>query len=328
MDYRKAGVNIDAGEKLVEMIKPLAKATRRPEVITDIGGFSALFDGKFKKYKHPVLVSSTDGVGTKLKLAFLLNKHNTVGLDLVAMSVNDIITCGAEPLFFLDYFACGKLDPKNAAQVISGIAAGCKQAHCTLIGGETAEMPGFYPAGEYDLAGFVVGVVDKSLIIDGSRIKPGDIVLGLPSSGPHSNGYSLIRKIFNDKELKKYQRELFAPTRIYVKEILNAIRYTPNAIKGIAHITGGGFLDNIPRILPANCQVIIQEGSWKLPPVFIVMQEKGKVPFKEMYRTFNMGIGLVLIVAEKDVPKISALLKDSIIIGRVAKGNRDEVKIV
>jgi len=310
------------------MIKPLAKATRRPEVIADIGGFSALFDGKFKKYKHPVLVSSTDGVGTKLKLAFLLNKHNTVGLDLVAMSVNDIITCGAEPLFFLDYFACGKLDPKIAAQVISGIAAGCKQANCTLIGGETAEMPGFYPAGEYDLAGFVVGVVDKSKIIDGSKIRPGDIVLGLPSSGPHSNGYSLIRKIFTDRELKKYQKELFAPTKIYVQEVLSAVRRLPSAIKGIAHITGGGFLDNIPRILPAHCQVVIQEGNWKIPPVFVVMQEKGKVPFKEMYRTFNMGIGLVLIVAEKDVPRVSALLKGSIIIGQVTKGNKDEVKIV
>ncbi|MDD5259332.1 MAG: phosphoribosylformylglycinamidine cyclo-ligase [bacterium] len=328
MDYRKAGVNINAGERLVEMIKPLAKATRRPEVIADIGGFSALFDGKFKKYKHPVLVSSTDGVGTKLKLAFLLNKHNTVGLDLVAMSVNDIITCGAEPLFFLDYFACGKLDPKIAAQVISGIAAGCKQANCTLIGGETAEMPGFYPAGEYDLAGFVVGVVDKSKIIDGSKIRPGDIVLGLPSSGPHSNGYSLIRKIFTDRELKKYQKELFAPTKIYVQEVLSAVRRLPSAIKGIAHITGGGFLDNIPRILPAHCQVVIQEGNWKIPPVFVVMQEKGKVPFKEMYRTFNMGIGLVLIVAEKDVPRVSALLKGSIIIGQVTKGNKDEVKIV
>lgn len=328
MDYRKAGVNIDAGEKLVELIKPLAKATSRPEVIADIGGFSALFDGKFKNYKHPVLVSSTDGVGTKLKLAFLLNKHTTVGIDLVAMGVNDLITCGAEPLFFLDYFACGKLDTKTASQVIKGIAEGCKQAHCALIGGETAEMPGFYPPGEYDLAGFVVGVVDKNKVIDGSKIKSGDIVLGLPSSGPHSNGYSLIRKIFNNNELKKYQRELFAPTKIYVKEILTANRQLPNVIKGIAHITGGGFLDNIPRILPSDCQVIIQEGNWKIPPVFMTLQEKGKVPFKEMYRTFNMGIGLVLIVAEKDVPRISAQLKDSIIIGQVAKGNREEVKIV
>jgi phosphoribosylformylglycinamidine cyclo-ligase len=328
LDYRKAGVNIDAGEKLVELIKPLAKATRRPEVIADIGGFSALFDGSFKKYKHPVLVSSTDGVGTKLKLAFLLNKHTTVGIDLVAMSVNDIITCGAEPLFFLDYFACGKLETKKAAQVIKGIAEGCKQAHCTLIGGETAEMPGFYPAGEYDLAGFAVGVVDKDKIINGSRIKPGDIVLGLPSSGPHSNGYSLIRKIFSNRELIKYQRELFAPTEIYVKELLNAMRCAPYAIKGIAHITGGGFLDNIPRILPHNCQVTIREGNWKIPPVFMTMQEKGKVPLAGMYRTFNMGIGLVLIVSEKDLPAVSALLKRAIIIGSVGKGNKDEVIII
>lgn len=328
MDYRKAGVNIDAGEKLVELIKPLAKATKRPEVIADIGGFSALFDGQFKKYKHPILVSSSDGVGTKLKLAFLLHKHNTVGIDLVAMGVNDLITCGAEPLFFLDYFACGKLDTKIASQVIKGIAEGCKQANCALIGGETAEMPGFYPSGEYDLAGFVVGVVEKNKVIDGSKIKPGDIVLGLPSSGPHSNGYSLIRKIFSNSELKKYQSELFAPTKIYVKEILNTIRYAPNAIKGIAHITGGGFLDNIPRILPADCQVIIQEGNWKIPPVFMKMRDQGKVPPREMYRTFNMGIGLVLIVSEKDLPKVCSLLKNVIIIGQISKGNKEEVKIV
>lgn len=328
MDYCKAGVNIDAGEKLVAMIKPLAKATRRPEVIGSIGGFSALFDGRFNNYKHPVLVSSTDGVGTKLKLAFLLNKHNTVGIDLVAMGVNDLITCGAEPLFFLDYFACGKLDTRIASQVIKGIAEGCRQAHCALTGGETAEMPGFYPPGEYDLAGFVVGVVDKNKIIDGSRIKPGDIVLGLPSSGPHSNGYSLIRKIFSDKELRKYQKELFAPTKIYVKEILNTVRCLPNAVKGIAHITGGGFLDNIPRILPAHCQVIIREGNWKIPPVFMKMREKGEVPLREMYRTFNMGIGLVLIISEKDLPKIISLLKNAIIIGQVSKGNKDEVKII
>ncbi len=328
MDYRKAGVNIDAGEKLVAMIKPLAKATRRPEVIGSIGGFSALFDGRFKNYKHPVLVSSTDGVGTKLKLAFLLHKHNTVGIDLVAMGVNDLITCGAEPLFFLDYFACGKLDTKIASQVIKGIAEGCKQANCALIGGETAEMPGFYPAGEYDLAGFVVGVVDQDKVIDGSKIKPGDILLGLPSSGPHSNGYSLIRKIFSDKELRKYQKELFAPTKIYVREVLSAIRHLPSAIKGIAHITGGGFLDNIPRILPPNCQVIIREGNWKIPPVFLTLQEKGKVPPREMYRTFNMGIGLVLIVSEKDLPQVSSLLKNAILIGQVSKGNRNEVKII
>ncbi len=310
------------------MIKPLARATRRPEVIADIGGFSALFDGSFKNYKHPALVSSTDGVGTKLKLAFLLNKHNTVGIDLVAMSVNDIITCGAEPLFFLDYFACGKLEPKIAAKVIGGITAGCQQAHCALIGGETAEMPGFYPAGEYDLAGFVVGVVDKSKIIDGSKIKPGDIVMGLPSSGPHSNGYSLIRKVFNNAELKKYQKELFAPTKIYVREVLNAVRCLPNAVKGIAHITGGGVLDNIPRILPDNCQVTIREGSWKIPSIFMTMQEKGKIPFKEMYRTFNMGLGLVLIVAKQDVSRLKTLLKGSVIIGQVAKGNKEEVRII
>lgn len=328
MDYRKAGVNIDAGEKLVELIKPLAKATRRPEVIADIGGFSALFDGSLRKYKHPVLVSSTDGVGTKLKLAFLLNKHDTVGVDLVAMSVNDIVTCGAEPLFFLDYFACGRLDVRTASKVIKGIAEGCKQAGCTLIGGETAEMPGFYPPGEYDLAGFAVGVVDKDKIINGKNIKPGDIIIGLPSSGPHSNGYSLIRKVFNNAGLKKYQKELFAPTKIYVREILNAIRYTPNAVKGLAHITGGGFLDNIPRILPVGCQVRIEAGSWPLPEIFYLMEQKGNVPVQEMYRTFNMGIGMIVIAAKERAAALLKLFKDGKIIGQVVKGNRDEVKIV
>ncbi len=328
MDYRKAGVNINAGERLVEMIKPLAKATRRPEVIADIGGFSALFDGSFRKLRHPVLVSSTDGVGTKLKLAFLLNKHDTVGIDLVAMGVNDIITCGAEPLFFLDYFACGRLDVKNASKVIKGIAEGCKQAGCTLIGGETAEMPGFYPPGEYDLAGFAVGVVDKDKIINGKNIKPGDLVIGLPSSGPHSNGYSLIRKIFTNVELKKYQKELFAPTKIYVREILNAIRYMPNTIKGLAHITGGGFLDNIPRILPPQCQVQINAGAWPLPEIFYLMEQKGNVPVEEMYRTFNMGIGMIMIVAKDRSAALLKLFKDGKVLGQVVKGNRDEVKIV
>ena len=328
MDYRKAGVNIDAGEKLIELIKPLAKATKRPEVLADIGGFSASFDGSFKKLKHPVLVSSTDGVGTKLKLAFLLNQHDTVGIDLVAMSVNDIITCGAEPLFFLDYFACGRLDVKTASKVIKGIAEGCKQASCTLIGGETAEMPGFYPPGEYDLAGFVVGVVDKQKLIDGKNIKPGDLVLGLPSSGPHSNGYSLIRKIFSNAELKKHQKELFAPTKIYVREVLSAIRHLPSAIKGIAHITGGGFLDNIPRILPAGCQVLIKKGSWDIPSIFGMLQNKGRVPEQEMYRTFNMGIGLVIITAAKDAVKLKSLLKGARIIGQVRKGDHEEVKLI
>lgn len=328
MDYKKAGVDIDAGEKLVNLIKPLAKQTRRPEVIADIGGFSALFDGRFKNYHHPVLVSSTDGVGTKLKLAFLLNKHNTVGIDLVAMGVNDIITCGAEPLFFLDYFACGKLDIKIAGQVVKGIAEGCRQAKCTLIGGETAEMPGFYPAGEYDLAGFAVGVVDKNKIINGSKIKAGDVVIGLPSTGPHSNGYSLIRKVFSDEELKKYSKELFAPTKIYVSEILQITRKDSKLIKGIAHITGGGLLDNIPRILPEHCQVVIGKESWKIPRIFSLLQEKGRIAETDMFRTFNMGIGLVIVVAKTEAGAIKKLLPQAKVIGTIVKGSKDEVRII
>jgi len=302
LTYRDAGVDIDAGDALVERIKPAAKRTMRPEVLAGIGGFGALFEIS-KKYREPVLVSGTDGVGTKLKLAFHLNKHDTIGQDLVAMSVNDILVQGAEPLFFLDYFACGKLDVDVAAQVIEGIAKGCELAGCALIGGETAEMPGMYPDGEYDLAGFAVGAVEKSAIINGGTIKPGDVVLGLASSGAHSNGYSLIRRIierakpdlganFHGKTLAE---AVLAPTRIYVKPLLALMQALP--VKGLAHITGGGLLDNIPRILQPGLTAVLDHSGWDLPPLFQWLQREGNVADAEMHRVFNCGIGMVVVVA-------------------------------
>lgn len=328
LDYGKAGVNINLGDKLVELIKPMAKRTKRPEVLAGIGGFSALFDGRFRKMRHPVIVSSTDGVGTKLKLAFLLNRHSTVGIDLVAMGVNDIITCGAEPLFFLDYFACGKLNIRTASLVIKGIAEGCLQAGCALIGGETAEMPGFYKPGEYDLAGFAVGVVDREKIIDGKTIRPGDAILGLPSTGPHSNGYSLIRKVFSPGELKKYGNKLIAPTRIYAGEVETVTRKMPGAVKGLAHITGGGLLENVPRILPKNCRAVIGEKSCRAPEIFRLIQKRGGVARKEMFRAFNMGIGMVIVAGKKEVPGIKRILPAAVTIGEIVKGNSEEVAII
>ncbi len=309
--YAKSGVNIDAGNELVKRIK---------KKLPKIGGFGGSFPLAGTKYN---LVSSTDGVGTKLKLAFLLGKHDTVGIDLVAMNVNDIICCGAKPLFFLDYFACGKLDVNLAEKVISGIKKGCDISGCALIGGETAEMPGFYPTGEYDLAGFAVGSLEKGKEITGKNMRPGDIVIGIPSSGPHSNGYSLIRKVFSNKELKKYAKELLAPTRIYVKDILSllsAIRYPLNAITGIAHITGGSFYDKIGRIVPEGCRVVIEKNSWKVPKIFKIVQQKGNVPEKEIYRTLNMGIGMAVIVRPAVSGRVLKCLKGSKIIGRVIKG--------
>jgi phosphoribosylformylglycinamidine cyclo-ligase len=305
LSYRDAGVDIDAGDQLVENIKPYAKRTMRPEVLGDIGGFGALVEIS-KKYKNPVLVSGTDGVGTKLKLAFMLNRHDTVGIDLVAMSVNDILVQGAEPLYFLDYFACGKLDVAVATDVIKGIAAGCEQAGCALIGGETAEMPGMYPAGEYDLAGFAVGVVEKDQVITGKTIQPGDVVLGLASSGAHSNGYSLIRKIIErsgiDLNADFHGRPLadvvLAPTRIYVKPLLALMASLP--VKGMAHITGGGLLENIPRVLPENLTAVLQKDRWIMPPLFSWMQKEGGVLDTEMHRTFNCGIGMAVIVSAAD----------------------------
>jgi len=295
-------VDIDAGDALVEAIKPFAKRTLRPEVLAGIGGFGALAEIP-KKYREPVLVSGTDGVGTKLKLAFQLGVHDTVGIDLVAMSVNDILTQGAEPLFFLDYFACGKLDVAVATEVVKGIARGCEFAGCALIGGETAEMPGMYPEGEYDLAGFAVGVVEKSAIIDGRGIAPGDVVLGLASSGAHSNGYSLIRGILErakpdlkaDFHGRSLGSALLEPTRIYVKPLLALMRQLP--VKGMAHITGGGLVENLPRVLPDSMKAVIARSSWKVPPLFEWLQREGNVAEAEMQRVFNCGIGMTVVVA-------------------------------
>jgi len=302
LSYRSAGVDIDAGDALVEAIKPFARRTMRPEVLAGIGGFGALFEIS-KKYREPVLVSGTDGVGTKLKLAFHLNRHDTVGIDLVAMSVNDILVQGAEPLFFLDYFACGKLDVATATDVVKGIAQGCEQAGCALIGGETAEMPGMYPEGEYDLAGFAVGAVEKSAIIDGRSIAPGDVVLGLASSGAHSNGYSLVRKILEraqpdlnaDFHGRPLADVLIAPTRIYVKPLLALMQSLP--VKGMAHITGGGLLENVPRVLPDAVTAVLERSAWPRPPLFDWLQREGNVAEAEMHRVFNCGIGMAVVVA-------------------------------
>jgi len=317
LTYRDAGVDIDAGDALIERIKPFAKKTMRREVLAGIGGFGALFELS-KKFREPVLVSGTDGVGTKLKLAFQLNRHDTVGQDLVAMSVNDILVQGAEPLFFLDYFACGKLDIATAASVIQGIAKGCELAGCALIGGETAEMPSMYPEGEYDLAGFAVGAVEKSQIIDGLSIAPGDVVLGLASSGAHSNGYSLIRKILErahvtpadlaaDFHGRPFAEALMAPTRIYVKSLLALMQALP--VKGMAHITGGGLTENVPRVLPEGVTAALQRRLWPLPPLFQWLQQQGQVADAEMHRVFNCGIGMAVIVAAEHEARAIALLE-------------------
>lgn len=317
--YKDAGVDIAAGNNFVNLIKPLVKSTHRPEVLTDIGGFGGLFSLNSSKYKKPVLVSGTDGVGTKLKLAFLANKHDTVGIDLVAMCVNDIIVQGAEPLFFLDYLATGHLLPEKSAQIISGIADGCRQAGCALIGGETAEMPGFYSDEEYDLAGFTVGVVEQDKIIDGSGISIGNKLIGIASSGLHSNGFSLARKLlFEQLALsidsilpetgKTVAEELLVPTKIYVRPLLKLLQ--DYIIHGMAHITGGGLLENIPRVLPKNCCAKINIDSWQRPPLFEILQQAGNVEQSEMYRTFNMGIGMVLSVSENDANAITKCLKD------------------
>ncbi len=302
LSYRDAGVDIDAGNALVDRIKPFVARTRRPEVLGGLGGFGALFELP-EGYRKPVLVSGTDGVGTKLKLAFELNRHDTIGQDLVAMSVNDILVQGAEPLFFLDYFACGRLDVDTAEQVIAGIARGCELAGCALIGGETAEMPGMYPPGEYDLAGFAVGVVEKSQIIDGTGIRQGDLVLGLASSGAHSNGYSLIRRIIErarpdmqaDFHGRSFAETVLAPTRIYVKPILALMQAVP--VKGLAHITGGGLVGNVPRILPPGLTAVLDKTAWPMPPLFHWLQREGNVADAEMHRVFNCGIGMVVVLA-------------------------------
>jgi len=313
LSYRDAGVDIEAGDALVERIKPFAKRTLRPEVLAGIGGFGGLVEIG-KRFRDPVLVSGTDGVGTKLMLAFALNRHDTVGIDLVAMSVNDILVQGAEPLFFLDYFACGKLDVDVAAAVIKGIATGCEQAGCSLIGGETAEMPGMYREGEYDLAGFAVGVVEKSGIIDGRSIAPGDAVLGIASSGPHSNGFSLIRSILKASgadldspfDATTIGGALLAPTRIYVKPVLALMHDVP--VKGMAHITGGGLLENVPRMLPPGMQARLSRSTWDRPTIFDWLQRHGNVADDEMHRVFNCGIGMVVVVAAEHADRALKLL--------------------
>jgi len=314
LSYRDAGVDIDAGDALVEAIKPLAKRTMREGVLGGIGGFGGLFEIS-KKFKEPVLVSGTDGVGTKLKLAFDLNRHDTVGIDLVAMSVNDILVQGAEPLFFLDYFACGKLDVATATAVVSGIAKGCEESGCALLGGETAEMPGMYPDGEYDLAGFAVGAVEKSQIIDGSKIVPGDVVLGLASSGIHSNGYSLVRKIIDvakpdlegDFHGRKLADVLMAPTRLYVKPLLALM--AAMEVKGLVHITGGGLVENIPRVLKDDLTAVLDGKSWTMPPLFQWLQQHGGVADAEMHRVFNCGIGMTVIVSKENADAAFAQLQ-------------------
>jgi phosphoribosylformylglycinamidine cyclo-ligase len=318
LSYKDAGVDIDAGDALVDRIKPLAKKTMRDGVLAGIGGFGALFEVP-KRYKEPVLVSGTDGVGTKLRMAFALDRHDTVGIDLVAMSVNDILVQGAEPLFFLDYFACGRLDVDRAAAVVGGVAKGCEISGCALIGGETAEMPDMYPDGEYDLAGFAVGVVEKTKAIQGATISAGDVILGLASSGPHSNGYSLIRKIVERAcgaitpaalaqtlEGKPLADWLMAPTRIYVKPVLEALKSID--IKGMAHITGGGLVENIPRMLDPSLQVVLKRSSWIQPAIFNWLQQQGQVSDQEMHRVFNCGIGLAIAVAPADAPRLQSML--------------------
>ena len=331
LSYRDAGVDIDAGDELVERIKPFAKKTLREGVLSGLGGFGALFEVP-KRYREPVLVSGTDGVGTKLKLAFELKRHDTVGIDLVAMSVNDILVQGAEPLFFLDYFACGKLDVDTAANVVKGIAKGCEYAGCALIGGETAEMPGMYPDGEYDLAGFAVGAVEKSAMITGKDIVAGDVVLGLPSSGVHSNGYSLVRKIIaraqpdldavfdgDGASARTLADAIMAPTRIYVKPMLALMAALP--VKGMAHITGGGLTENVPRVLPESVKAVIDQKRWQRPKLFQWLQQEGNVAEVEMHRVFNCGIGMAVIVAAENAAPALELLnaagEKAVEIGRI-----------
>ena len=334
--YKKAGVDIKEGERLVDRIKPLVKQTFRKGVMTDIGSFGALFRLDTEKYSNPVLVSGTDGVGTKLKVAFLADVHNTVGIDLVAMCVNDVLTCGAEPLFFLDYFATGKLSAESATEVVAGIAEGCKDAGCALIGGETAEMPGFYAEGEYDLSGFCVGVVQEGEIVDGSTVGEGDVLIGLLSNGLHSNGYSLVRKVFLEHkgldinaevpELgSTLAAELLRPTRIYVRAV-RALQENSIKIKAMAHITGGGLSSNVPRALPDGYRAAISRSAWPAQPVFSLLKSMGDVSDKDMYDTFNMGIGYVMAVAMDDAGQVADLLRKngyhSCIIGKVEKGEQ------
>ncbi|MGZ7442925.1 phosphoribosylformylglycinamidine cyclo-ligase [Paenibacillus sp. TH7-28] len=335
--YKNAGVDIAAGNEAVERMKKHVKRTFRPEVMTDLGGFGALFGLNKAKYEEPVLVSGTDGVGTKLKIAFAMDKHDTIGIDAVAMCVNDIVVQGAEPLFFLDYLACDKVVPEKIEAIVAGIAEGCSQSGCALIGGETAEMPGMYSEGEYDIAGFTVGVVDKRKIVNGSTIAPGDTVIGLASSGVHSNGFSLVRKLLLEQagynlqdtlpELggQKLGEVLLTPTRLYVKPVLSLLEQAD--VKGMAHITGGGFIENIPRVLPEGVNVEIEHGSWPILPIFELLQQKGDVSNRDMFTTFNMGIGLVIIVAADQAEAALQTLREAgespYVIGKVTTGSRE-----
>ncbi len=337
LSYKDAGVDIDAGEALVDRIKGVAKATRRPEVMSGLGGFGALCELP-TKYKQPVLVSGTDGVGTKLKLAMEMNKHDTIGIDLVAMCVNDLIVQGAEPLFFLDYYATGKLNVDAAADVVTGIGEGCKQSNCALIGGETAEMPGMYQGDDYDLAGFCVGVVEKEAIIDGSTVAAGDVLLGLTSSGPHSNGYSLIRKVIEVSGAKlddsfagsTLGETLLEPTRIYVKPVLALQEQIK--IKALSHITGGGLIENLPRVMPANTQANINKDAWEMPAIFNWLQQQGNIEAREMYRTFNCGIGMVLVIAQQDAERAKQILTEQgetvIELGSISQQSADEQVVI
>ncbi len=320
--YKDSGVDIDRANSFVESIKPFARMTSRPEVLAGIGGFGALCRLPNKKYRDPILVSSTDGVGTKLKLAKLVGRTEGLGIDLVGMNVNDILTSGAEPLFFLDYFAVGKLDKEMMRTIIKGIAIGCKQAGCALIGGETAEMPGLYARGDFDLAGFCVGVVDRHKIIDGRKAKAGHVIVGVASSGIHSNGFSFVRKVLKNDFIRAHAEEILKPTKIYVKPILSLIEKEP--IFSMAHITGGGFFDNIPRVLPKGCGAKIHAGAWPIPRVFQWLQDKGHAQAKEMYRTFNMGIGMVLVTpaahSRKVISHLSKFKERAWVIGEIVKG--------
>lgn len=324
--YKKAGVDIDAAERFVDLIKPLVRTTARPGVVSKIGGFSGLFRPRLAGMKKPVLVASTDGVGTKLLIADLVGKYDTVGIDLVAMCVDDVVVLGAEPLFFLDYIAVGKVRPAMLVEIMKGIAKGCRQARCALLGGETAELPGLYGPGKWDLAGFCVGLVDEPKIIDGRRVRQGDAVVGLASSGLHSNGYSLVRKVFPGREIKAgLWRELLRPTRIYCADILEVLKKVP--IRAMAHITGGGFYDNIPRVVPERLGVRIERGSWPVPPIFGRIQRKGEVDDREMFRTFNMGVGMALVVPPGDADRAVSLFarqgQKAWIIGEVVRGKRE-----
>jgi len=340
ISYKQAGVDIKKGDAFVQAIKPMVESTFRPEVLTKIGGFAGCVFLNMERYKKPILVSSTDGVGTKLKIAFLMDRHDTIGIDLVAMCVNDIVVNGAKPLFLLDYLATSQLDTEKAKKVIDGIVKGCIEAECSLIGGETAEMPGFYKKGEYDLAGFVVGIVEDAQLIDGSNVTMGDKLIGIASSGLHSNGYSLVRKVFIDHQKMNLGKrveeigevlgdELLRPTRIYVKTIINLVR--DFHIGGMAHITGGGIPGNLSRVIPKGCKAVIHKGTWEIPPIFLFLREKGNISEDEMFRTFNNGIGMILIVKSKEaediLERLRSLGEKAFILGEIEKSDKDQESI-